>query len=312
MVKEFTITRATTRKDFEDCAFVTNTIHKDNLVHAHILIHDTEHNEENLLAVARLQNEIAGTVVCKPSSSPQTAFTMIRILEPFRRRGLGEQLYKFASQHAKGINRFNLQGRIIETDLESISYFEKKGFKEVARECQVSLYTDSMNSNDDFSVSGVELFNLLERKDLWQGAYAIACESIPDIPMPEPLTVPPYEKWIQSEILSPEVRLDGSFVAVADNKVIGYGGIAQLNPTTVEHLLTAVARNWRGKGIARLIKQSQAKWAKAEGIKELITYNEQWNEPIRKLNKQLGYIPHPAYILFRGPLHDDERRIDAK
>lgn len=301
---KFSIQKATTKQDFEDCVFVTNKLHKENLVNTEILIHDAA-NEENLLALARIGEQVAGTVVCKPSSSPNQAYTMIRILEHYRKKGLGSLLYKVASEHAKSIGRSSLQGRIVETDVDSIMYFEKRGFKEVARECKVSLYTDKLMDQEFKKLEGVEIFNLEQRKDLWEGAYKVACEGIPDIPMPEQLKVPSLENWVQSEIAAPEVRLDGSFVAVANERVIGYGGMAQINDTTAEHLLTAVVRDWRGKGVAKLIKQYQSQWAKKVGFKELVTYNEQWNEPIRELNKQLGYEPQPAHLIMRGPLQPD-------
>ena len=49
-------------------------------------------------------------------------------------------------------------------------------------------------------------------------------------------------------------------------------------------------------------KQAQIAWAKREGFERLETRNEERNEPIRKLNAELGYRPSGIRMLFRGPL----------
>jgi hypothetical protein len=49
-------------------------------------------------------------------------------------------------------------------------------------------------------------------------------------------------------------------------------------------------------------------WAKSAGYDRLITYNEVRNEPIRRLNSQLGYRLAPGPIVVRGPVSSATER----
>jgi GNAT superfamily N-acetyltransferase len=68
------------------------------------------------------------------------------------------------------------------------------------------------------------------------------------------------------------------------------------------HDLTGVKRAWRKRGVARALKHAQIAWAKQNGYVRLDTMNEERNEPIRRLNAELGYKPSGIRMLFRGPL----------
>ena len=55
---------------------------------------------------------------------------------------------------------------------------------------------------------------------------------------------------------------------------------------------------WGTEARADLVGQDQ-------GYQRLVTQNEVRNEPIRRLNKRLGYREAPGRILVRGPLAPD-------
>ena len=84
-------------------------------------------------------------------------------------------------------------------------------------------------------------------------------------------------------------------------------GFAKLAPTrarpkVADNHLTAVARAWRRRGVARALKADQLAWAKEHGFEQLQTRNEQRNEPMRRLNEELGYEPAVGRVYLRGPL----------
>jgi predicted GNAT superfamily acetyltransferase len=66
--------------------------------------------------------------------------------------------------------------------------------------------------------------------------------------------------------------------------------------------MTGVRRAWRGRGIARALKCAEICWAMESGFQRLETSNEVRNEPIRRLNAQLGYRTAPGRVLLQGPL----------
>ena len=67
----------------------------------------------------------------------------------------------------------------------------------------------------------------------------------------------------------------------------------------LEHGFTAVVRSHRGRGIATALKGTQLAWAAGHGYRELVTYTQEGNEPMRAINEKLGYRERPAWILVR-------------
>ena len=97
---------------------------------------------------------------------------------------------------------------------------------------------------------------------------------------------------------------EATFLALAGDEVVGYAkfSLTAAQPTTAHHDLTGVKRAWRGRGIARVLKATQIRWAKENGYEELRTRNDERNAPIRHLNREFGYEPTIGRIYLRGPL----------
>jgi GNAT superfamily N-acetyltransferase len=66
--------------------------------------------------------------------------------------------------------------------------------------------------------------------------------------------------------------------------------------------MTAVRRAWRGRGLARILKEATIGWAIANGLTALETGNDVDNAPMRAVNLRLGYQPLPDEVFMRGPL----------
>lgn len=69
-----------------------------------------------------------------------------------------------------------------------------------------------------------------------------------------------------------------------------------------ENMLTAVKAPFRGRGIATALKLAQIDRARAAGVQQLFTTNDEENVGMREVNKRLGYKPLPAEIVVSGPL----------
>jgi len=298
-----TVVQADNEADLRDVALVKNLLTPSEPVTVEELQHHMGSHPDGLMLVARLDGVLAGSVICNKSGAPSCAFAMLRVLPAFRGQGLGTAFYEAVSRHARLLGREHLQGRVVETDGDALDFFTKRGFVEVGRECKVVLDVNEAPEVKVEAPAGMEIRSLVGLpEDLVQGAHRVACESYPDIPLPERLPEPSFDKWYADELGLPNARLDGSFVAVLDGQVIGYAGMADAEEGTGEHLLTGVLRAWRGCGVANALKQAQIEWAKTAGLSQLYTYMMEGNAPIRNLNSKLGYHPEPASLLLRGPL----------
>jgi RimJ/RimL family protein N-acetyltransferase len=83
--------------------------------------------------------------------------------------------------------------------------------------------------------------------------------------------------------------LDGTFVALAGNEVIGsihlqrsYGGFAELG--------MAVARDWRGRGVGSALLQAGIEWARAQRIHKLSLAVFAHNETAIALYRKFGFV----------------------
>jgi RimJ/RimL family protein N-acetyltransferase len=66
--------------------------------------------------------------------------------------------------------------------------------------------------------------------------------------------------------------------------------------------MTAVARDWRGRGVAGALKRATIRWAIEHGLEALDTGNDPDNAAMRAVNARLGFRPMPDFMTMRGPL----------
>ena len=71
-------------------------------------------------------------------------------------------------------------------------------------------------------------------------------------------------------------------------------GCAGLNrdadrPHRAENALTAVSRDWRGRGLASHLKRRTLHWAAHNGLSEIYTWTQAGNTSMLRLNEHLGY-----------------------
>jgi GNAT superfamily N-acetyltransferase len=226
------------------------------------------------------------------------------VLAGHRGRGIGQALYLAAAGWAKARAASALRTFLDDDDPESLAWAERRGFTERSREALVELNLARFEPLPAQPPPGVEIVTWAERPDLSHGLYEVALEASPDIPGAEDERVEPFEEWLSVHMRGEGDRPDGTFVAVADGEAVGYAKFSfwAAKPDTLFHDLTGVKRAWRRRGIARALKQTQLNWAKEQGYRFVRTSNEQRNEPIRRLNEQLGYRPIPGRIVLEGPL----------
>ncbi|TML58674.1 MAG: GNAT family N-acetyltransferase [Actinobacteria bacterium] len=127
----------------------------------------------------------------------------------------------------------------------------------------------------------------------------VATEAIADIPVNPPLEVS-LEDWERGWTSLAEC----TFLALAGDEVVGCAGLMldPDRPDRAEHSLTAVRRPWRGRGVAKALKQATIAWAGENGIRELYTWTQRGNEPMRRLNERLGYVVRNWCTSVRGPV----------
>lgn len=230
--------------------------------------------------------------------------TSVYVLPGHRRRGVGSALYASISEWARALPAERIRGDVEADDEASLGWLRRRGFEEHARDSRMVLELDGIEGPQVEPPRGVEIVTWEERPELVQGMYEVYREAEPDIPGEGHEPVPPFDAWLREDMSRSGDRPEWTFVAVAGDEVVGYAkfSLTEARPETAYHDLTGVKRAWRGRGIARALKARQIAWAKARGYRRVETFNEERNEPIRRLNAEFGYQLAPGKITLVGPL----------
>ena len=232
----------------------------------------------------------------------------IGVLEPHRRRGIGEALLRAISDAARDAGKTELQLRGREDRPEGIDFLAHRGFTELERSKMVTLSLDGLAMPDVATIEGVSVTTLAADPGLVAGVYDVALEAFADIPGGEDeMAAGDLAEFRARDVDRAGIPKDAFFVAVADDEartVVGYASLMMLpgSSTRAYHDMTAVRRDWRGRGIATALKRLTIAWAIANGLTELETGNDEDNLPMRAVNARLDYRPMPDDITMRGPL----------
>ena len=293
-----------TQQQFEQWAAILNQVSGD-VFEVDEIAHFVSSDTESAFLLVLAGDEALGCGVGRPSSIQSSLYAMVRVLPEHRGQGVGTRIYEALSQHARKLARESLWGRVREDDAASRDFVRNRGFREAGREYEVVLDTAHVEALPE-RPDGIELVSLAERPDLEQAVYAVDCEVGGDVPRPEgdDFEGQPFPRWREQYLEGPGAVPDAMIAALAGAAVVGYTGLRRRGASSpvAENMLTAVRRDWRRRGIATALKREQVARARAAGIEQIFTTNDETNAGMRGVNARLGYRPAPTHIVVTGPL----------
>jgi mycothiol synthase len=283
--------------DLETWAQVKSSVVPNEPVTAEQLVKTDE--QGRLLLLAERDGAAVGCGIAAPSHFGGRAFIAVRVLAEHRRRGIGTELLRSLSAHARSLGREGVNAFVYADEPHSIAFAEHFGLVEADYQLeQVRAIGDEPALE---LPEGLEVVPLRGDRDALLTAvwHAVAVEAYADLPLPGEVTYK-LDEWLREEGSRP----DGSFVALEDGEIVGWAGLSvhANGDATAEHGLTAVRRDRRGRGIGRALKRTQLHWASMAGVVELVTWTQKGNEVMQALNRSLGYVDKSKVITFQGLL----------
>lgn len=252
-------------------------------------------DDETLYVLAELDGELTGSGLSGRSSFGHAGLHP-RVLPSMRRRGIGTALLRALADHAM-TRGFTEAGSIVD-DAGSLAFAERFGFREVDRQMeQVRVIGDEQKPT---MPDGIRIVAVAEQPELWARAYdQFANEAIGDMATDRPVIVS-REEWQREWLSSPEAM----FLALDGDDIVACAGLEldRDRPDRAEHAFTAVARQWRRRGLASAMKRLTLWFAAEHGIREVYTWTQRDNADMRALNERLGYRYGAESITVRGPL----------
>jgi mycothiol synthase len=263
------------------------------------LRHNLDSNPNLTYFVGRLGEEPVACGFVEPWG--ELAQGDLAVVPARRRQGIGSALFAEISARGRTLDTGELQGEVQESDAESRAFFEHRGFVPVGGEKAVVLELEGIDPPEVEPPDGVRIVTRAEEPDRLDGMYALATQADEDIP--GSAGVQSYERWRAMDIDRPNCLPELCFLALADDEVVGYAFLLAQGSRAF-HGLTVTRRDWRRRGVATALKHAEIATAKREGFERLLTESEERNEPMRRLNEKLGFVPAPEWstIVIRGPL----------
>jgi len=250
---------------------------------------------ETLYLIAELDGNLAGSGHASRSSFGY-AGVHPRVLPGARRRGVGTAVERRLIEHALA-HGFTEAGTVVD-DMESMRFAEGFGYREVDRQIE-QVRTIGREPVPDIP-DWISVTTVAERPDLWPAAYdPFGLEAIADMATDRPVIVTRQE-WERDWLSWPEAM----FIALAGDEIVGCAGL-ELDadrPDRAEHAFTAVARSWRRRGVASMLKRMSLAFAAANCVREVYTWTQIRNADMRALNERLGYVERGLSITVRAPI----------
>lgn len=252
-------------------------------------LREQDARESRLTVVVREAGEVVGSGLADRSDSAATGSIAPRVMPAHRRRGIGRTLHAHLVEHLSGLAGHDAghdltRVRATVDDEGSLAFAHALGYEDTDHEVEqtralVDLPPVSAPPED------VEVVLESEHPGLWAASHQrFGVEVTGDFALTTALEVTP-ERWATSWLGEP------MFLAVHEGEVVGCAGLV-LDPDVTdraENALTAVRRDWRGRGLAVHLKLQTLHWAAEHGIAEVYTWTQDGNAAMRTLNTRLGY-----------------------
>jgi GNAT superfamily N-acetyltransferase len=225
---------------------------------------------------------------------PGVAWVGVTVHPDFRGRGFGAALLDAAEQHVLANEATSL--RADSRDEEPARRFAvKHGYRHTFTR-RVSSVDPRTLTAEPAPPPGVALVPFSAFDDP-APIHRVDVVASLDVPGDDPWDDMPIDEWTHQYWESPSVDRDASMAAVVDGTVASITMI-HLDPSTgrAENDITATLPDYRGRGLARLVKLASLRRAAARGVTVVFTENDEKNAAMLAINTRLGYKPCSARL----------------
>lgn len=270
--------------------------------------------------LAALDGELAGYgLLCTDRYDPTPGRMLLQVhVHPDRvERGVGTALFSELMGTAREQRASVLSSGARLEESRALRFLAARDFRERYRHLMSTLDLTTWEPGESRAIEGVEIEPLSVRYEregrglVHRKLLALIRDFTRDIPGGEnsasDATVDDVVRNLSGSDLIPEAY----FIASAGDEYVAKSCLRDNAPPdsalapcgrALETGSTGVARAWRRKGLARLLKHTVLAWAKARGVPEIQTANEATNREILSLNRELGFVTRSEFGVFEREL----------
>lgn len=258
--------------------------------------------------VADSNGKVLGLYVLQELSfvdRPDTFAANIGVRLSERGKGIGGSLYNHMMERVESYGATRLYGEVSEDQSTALAFVERRGFSKtdhVERMSKLDVADANLEGYEGvverLASQGIEIKTIAEigmdDEPMLRKIHAAADETSRDVPGSEEFTGFPLEVFMKS-LTAPGSSPEYSWVALDGSTPVGIARMERRGSASFNGY-TGVAREYRGRGIARALKLKTIEWARESGIDSIITGNDMTNERMLSINIPLGYNPIQARI----------------
>jgi GNAT superfamily N-acetyltransferase len=209
-----------------------------------------------------------------------------------RGRGLGGELFEIVLAHARAIGAHRLLAEAAGD--AGRTFLEHRGFeaKQTRRYSRVDPREVDLSGLAGLragkAAEGFEVVPLADCRP--EDVYAVDMATTVDVPVAFQFAEMPLDDWVAQFWSNPQLRHDGSFAVAHEGRPVTITLLRSEGDRAMNDM-TGTLREFRGRGLARLLKLHQLEWAARDGLVSVMTENDARNAPMLAVNARLGYRP---------------------
>ncbi|MFJ1810625.1 MULTISPECIES: GNAT family N-acetyltransferase [unclassified Streptomyces] len=260
-----------------------------SVLHGLSLAHSDAHARK-LVAVE--DGEIIGTAqVALAHDSPAPGQGSLNVyVDPARTgRGAGTLLVRTAEEHLAAHGAVKLFAWVLD-EPACRAFAEGHGYRSSrsAHFLRLDLARAALPPLQD-PPPGVELRTAADFADDPRPLFALDAEAGSDEPGDIATEFTDYRAWVDEHWRHPHLNPALTSVAVADGRPVAFSVAHTHDAGRYTTGMTGTARAYRGRGLAKLVKNDSLHRARAAGYTQAYTGNDADNEPMLAINKWFGY-----------------------
>jgi mycothiol synthase len=228
-----------------------------------------------------------------------------------RGQGIGRLLNEVAEKFVIEKEPISIATRVSEDNDIALDYALRLGYREVKRDFESILHLGKLviKAMDPGPIAGVNIicateFNHPAGRKEWHALFEVVRLDVPRVEPPVRLSLEEFEHYVLDD---PEFLWAASFIALAEGRMIGFSGLYRAPAEGLaDQWLTAVHKNFRGRGIARALKAAATRRAIEMGFWRIRTNNDTRNTAMLAINDGMGYERLPGTITLVRRVAPDE------
>ncbi|MGH2435666.1 MAG: GNAT family N-acetyltransferase [bacterium] len=220
-----------------------------------------------------------------------------------RRQGIGSEFEHRLREFAVAHGSTELTANIKANDTPSRGFLESRDYREAYQrfemELDVSTFDWSKFGGWRSRLGDLRLFSMAEAEEGGlERLFELSMALMVDVPHPEGMPTFTVDDFRRFSAM-PNFRPDGFFVLADGDRWIGLSGVLVQEGRPAYTAFTAVDREYRGRGLATLMKLATIEFVQSLGLTAMRTTNDTVNYPMVAVNEKLGYRRLPARVAMK-------------